>query len=167
MIALDGAVSGALPLERRGLPVASSTIGELVADLASLGGGVWVRGGGSSMSPTIRHHDRVLLIPATSVAPGAIVLVESRGRAVLHRVVRVERETVWTRGDASLVTDEPVATSAIRARAVARERHGRLTALAWVPALGPAALARGLWWTVRRRLTRVVRGARALRELAA
>jgi hypothetical protein len=167
MITLDGTMSDLPSFERRSLPRTPAALGALVGDLVRCGTAVWVRGAGSSMSPTIGHDDRVLLVAPTRLAPGSIVLVETPARVVLHRVVRLADERVWTRGDASLIADDPIPLSAVRARAVARERRGRLTALAWTPGLGPSAYARGLWWSLRRRLTGAARRARAMREAAA
>ncbi|WP_448627167.1 nickel-type superoxide dismutase maturation protease [Geodermatophilus sp. URMC 64] len=67
---------------------------------------------GPSMSPTVRHGDRLLvrrLRPGTRVAPGAVVLARFPSRPellVVKRVQRVEPGGSWVVGDNPLVTDD-------------------------------------------------------------
>ena len=67
---------------------------------------------GPSMSPTVRHGDRLLvrrLPPDGRPAPGTVVLARFAGRPGLLVVKRVRRTVpggVWVEGDNSLVTDD-------------------------------------------------------------
>jgi nickel-type superoxide dismutase maturation protease len=74
----------------------------------------WVlaRVAGPSMSPTVRHGDRLLvrrLRPGAAVAPGTVVLARFPARPELLVVKRVRREAPggsWVVGDNPLVTDD-------------------------------------------------------------
>ena len=67
---------------------------------------------GPSMSPTVRHGDRLLvrrLRPGARPAPGTVVLARFPARPELLVVKRVRRLVpggVWVEGDNSLVTDD-------------------------------------------------------------
>ena len=67
---------------------------------------------GPSMSPTVRHGDRLLvrrLRPGAPVVPGAVVLARFPARPDLLVVKRVERAVPggsWVVGDNPLVTDD-------------------------------------------------------------
>jgi nickel-type superoxide dismutase maturation protease len=77
-------------------------------------GTAWVmaRVAGPSMSPTVRHGDRLLvrrLTPGTAVPPGAVVLARFPSRPELLVVKRVARAVpggAWVLGDNPLVTDD-------------------------------------------------------------
>ncbi len=66
---------------------------------------------GNSMWPIIHDGDVIELAPCCAVpARGAIVLAESAAaRYVVHRVVRVNGERVWLRGDAQTRSEGPIA----------------------------------------------------------
>jgi hypothetical protein len=135
----------------------------LVRQVLAGGGSLWVGAHGPSMSPTVREGDQVLLVPSGDVRRGDVVLAEVSGRGVLHRVVRCDPTHVWTAGDGVPCADPPRPRSSVVARAIARERGGRVTALARDAELGALPLARGLWWTMRLGLARRVRAARSAR----
>jgi nickel-type superoxide dismutase maturation protease len=67
---------------------------------------------GPSMSPTVRHGDRLLvrrLRPGRQVAPGTVVLARFPARPellVVKRVVRAVPGGSWVVGDNPLVTDD-------------------------------------------------------------
>jgi nickel-type superoxide dismutase maturation protease len=73
---------------------------------------VMARVAGPSMSPTVRHGDRLLvrrLAPGTAVPPGAVVLARFPARPELLVVKRVARAVpggAWVLGDNPLVTDD-------------------------------------------------------------
>ena len=138
---------------------------QLVRQVIGEGGSLWIGAQGPSMSPTIRDADHVLLAPVGNLRRGHIVLADVAGRAVLHRVTATDERHVWTAGDGVLCTDPPRLRSSIIARAIARERGGRITALAWQSELGALPLARGLWWEMRLGVARRVRAARAIRDM--
>jgi nickel-type superoxide dismutase maturation protease len=73
---------------------------------------VMARVAGPSMSPTVRHGDRLLvrrLPPGTAVPAGAVVLARFPSRPELLVVKRVARAVpggAWVLGDNPLVTDD-------------------------------------------------------------
>ena len=91
---------------------------------------------GPSMSPTVRHGDRLLvrrLRPGAAVAAGTVVLARFPARPDLLVVKRVRRAVPgghWVEGDNPLVTDDSRAfgTAVVVGRVVARlrPRPGRL-----------------------------------------
>jgi nickel-type superoxide dismutase maturation protease len=105
----------------------------------------WVvaRVAGPSMSPTVRHGDRLLvrrLAPGTAVAAGAVVLARFPSRPELLVVKRVARAVpggAWVLGDNPLVTDDSRAfgRAVPVGRVLARlwPRPGRLPALPGEP----------------------------------
>ncbi|MGY1809623.1 S26 family signal peptidase [Blastococcus sp. SYSU D00669] len=100
----------------------------------------WVlaRVSGPSMSPTVRHGDRLLvrrLRPGAAVAPGTVVLARFPARPellVVKRALRPEPGGCWVVGDNPLVTDDSRAfgVAVPVGRVVARlwPRPGRLDA---------------------------------------
>lgn len=69
---------------------------------------------GESMAPTIRAGDAVVTLSQPFGAPsvGSILLVESEGRRLLHRLARYEEGSLWMKGDASVSGDSrPVSRS--------------------------------------------------------
>jgi peptidase S24-like protein len=102
----------------------------LVLEVLGAGGRMWVRGGGSSMHPTIRAGERVLLEPVCGrPSRGEIVAFRRRSRIFVHRVIRVTDGGILTRGDALLSCDEPVTWDSIIGMVTAVERHGHVMAL--------------------------------------
>ena len=71
--------------------------GSLVRELAQKPGGTWVSCAGRSMEPTIELGDRVRIEACSParVRAGDIVLIESPGGHVLHRVVFCIPATGW------------------------------------------------------------------------
>ena len=100
---------------------------------------------GPSMSPTVRHGDRLLvrrLPPGAPVAPGTVVLARFPARPellVVKRAVRAVPGGAWVVGDNPLVTDDSRAygVAVPVGRVVARlwPRPGRL------PSAPPAVAA--------------------------
>ena len=69
---------------------------------------------GESMAPTIRAGDAVVTLsqPFGTPSVGSILLVESEGRRLLHRLTRYEEGSLWMKGDASVSGDSrPVNSS--------------------------------------------------------
>ena len=70
--------------------------------------------GGESMAPAIRAGDTVVTISTLFGTPsvGSVLLVESEGRRLLHRLDRREGASLWLKGDASASGDSrPITTS--------------------------------------------------------
>ena len=69
---------------------------------------------GESMAPTIRAGDAVVTLsqPFGTPSVGSVLLVESEGRRLLHRLARYEEGSLWMKGDASVSGDSrPVSRS--------------------------------------------------------
>jgi hypothetical protein len=69
---------------------------------------------GESMAPTIRAGDAVVTLsqPFSTPSVGSVLLVESEGRRLLHRLARYEEGSLWMKGDASASGDSrPVSSS--------------------------------------------------------
>ena len=117
-------------------PHSASAPGPVVPALATR----WVlaRVTGPSMSPTVRHGDRLLVHrvrPGTAVPPGSVVLARFPARLDLLVVKRVHHAVEgghWVLGDNPLVTDDSRAfgTAVVVGRVVVRlrPRPGRLPA---------------------------------------
>ena len=96
---------------------------------------------GPSMSPTVRHGDRLLVrrvSPGAAVRPGDVVLARFPSRPDLLVVKRVRRAVPgghWVEGDNPLVTDDSrafgVAVVVGRVLARVRPRPGRLHRGGW------------------------------------
>ncbi|SCX52344.1 nickel-type superoxide dismutase maturation protease [Klenkia marina] len=64
---------------------------------------------GPSMSPTVKHGDRLLVVRSSTAAPGDVVLARFPARPellVVKRVVRPVEGGWWVAGDNPLVTDD-------------------------------------------------------------
>lgn len=141
---------GVLP--KRSLQLSAPDAARLIRDAVHAGGELWVCGSGSSMHPTVRHADLVLVAPLRrSVRRGDIVLVPLGARLMLHRVALVEDDVVVTRGDAREHNDAPIAREKIVARAIAVRQDDVVTPLGLTTRYGVAAFARYLARDVRRR----------------
>jgi hypothetical protein len=69
---------------------------------------------GESMAPTIRAGDTVVTVSPLFGTPsvGSVLLVESEGRRLLHRLARHEGTSLWMKGDASASGDSrPISRS--------------------------------------------------------
>lgn len=73
-----------------------------------------------SMEPTLSTGDLVFVRAADAVAVSDIVVFQTEGRLVVHRVVATDGNVVVTRGDANDVDDAPITASAIKGVVVAR-----------------------------------------------
>lgn len=73
-----------------------------------------------SMEPTLSAGDLILVRETDSVAVGDIVVYQSGGSLVVHRVIHLEEDSVTTQGDANNAPDEPVPLSDIRGSVLLR-----------------------------------------------
>jgi len=110
-------------LSVRDVTVAADQMVRVVREVSLIGGRLWINTTGSSMHPTLLEGDRVLLEPTTRVAHGDIVLVDTGGSPLLHRIVRMHGELITTRGDARMTSDATLPRRDVIARAV-RARRG-------------------------------------------
>lgn len=56
---------------------------------------------GDSMLPTLRHGDRITVLPCdpATLQPGDVIVYQHEGRKIVHRVREVRGGKVWTKGD--------------------------------------------------------------------
>ncbi len=101
--------------------------------------------GGASMRPLLREGcDSVLLGSPATITRGDIVLLKSpEGRILLHRVYKIKKEGLLTRGDAHLDCEGYFPLSCVIARVLTLYR-GERAYPAKSPRLFPLRLAGGL-----------------------
>lgn len=99
---------------------------DLAAEVLASFGAVRLPVTGSSMFPCMQPGD-ILEIrrPAGPIQTGDVVLFESHGRLVVHRVLAHNGDLCVTRGDRLRHPDDPVPAAAILGRVAAIERRGR------------------------------------------
>lgn len=136
---------------------------DLALALLARGATVRARLRGWSMSPFVRDGSAVRIAPADGgrVRPGDLLLVDSGGELMVHRLVARRRRqgALWlvTRGDANPRRDAPVPASAVHGRVVAVGRvslegaTGRLLNGAATVAARFVPAARQAWSAWRRR----------------
>lgn len=72
-----------------------------------------------SMEPTLSVNDLVILKETQNVEMGDVIVYESSGELIIHRVVSVDGDTIITRGDANNIADEPFQVSCVRGKMIA------------------------------------------------
>ncbi|MBR2043575.1 MAG: hypothetical protein IJ946_04480 [Clostridia bacterium] len=81
---------------------------------------------GSSMLPLLRSGDSVTVKKAQAYKKGDVVLFKRDDEGfVLHRIVKIKGDTVYTEGDSLLTRDEPFEKERIIGKAVAFFRKGK------------------------------------------
>ena len=133
-----------------------------VERLLDEGDSVTIRVRGNSMRPLLRNgRDRIILKKATEedLCKGAVMLFRDRGTYCVHRVVRIEGDTVIFAGDGNYRTEERAARRDIMAvmRAVLRPSdrivecasiRWRLQSAVWLAL--PQIVRRGILGVLRR-----------------
>jgi hypothetical protein len=111
---------------------------ELVVNGLAARGRVTIPVSGTSMLPTLRSGERVVLYPVRpeDVRPQDVIAFRASGRLVLHRVHVVFPEWVITAGDNYDLFDPPVPVTAVIG--VARDVPGRSAPRRWPQQPGPA-----------------------------
>jgi len=148
---------------------ASALLPELVESLLARGTRVRLAVGGHSMAPRLRDNDVVTIEPlaGTRVRFGELVLFRDAGGAlVLHRVLRLWRGHLQTRGDASIRLDPVITREQVLGRVSRIERDGRGIDLECAGERVRAALVggvklvcSGVYYKFTRRLARKIAGA--------
>lgn len=72
-----------------------------------------------SMEPTLSVNDLVIIKESDSYEQGDIVIYQSGGILVIHRIIETDGDTVITKGDANNISDEPIEKSAIKGKLIA------------------------------------------------
>ena len=111
-------------------------LADVARDHLGAGRPLHTRVSGHSMWPWLGDGDAVVIVPLVG-APrvGDIVLVETRTRLVLHRVVAIAGDAVTIKGDAEPTVDGQVAR---------RQILGRLDQPAWLARVAPIIAALSL-----------------------
>ncbi|HEX8851080.1 MAG TPA: nucleotidyltransferase family protein [Gemmatimonadaceae bacterium] len=147
--ALD--VSSAPLAALRALAVSDEQLLGLVREVVGGGAPMWIRARGSSMSPTVKDGALVRLVPlpARPLRRGDVVFAVMRGgKAVLHRVLEADAESVLLQGDNMAFPDAPLTRGDVIALADTVQQDTRASAIAARPPLNPSrVLAR---WRSRR-----------------
>lgn len=125
-----------------GEPRVGSPGERLRADL-SAGKAARARVMSGSMLPALRPGDYVRVAPAAGVRRGDVVVAETGGLLVIHRVVALDADTVTCRGDRRRRSDPQLPRAAICGRAV--EVAGRGPVLGGLRGLVQARLCFWLW----------------------
>ena len=66
-----------------------------------------------SMEPTLHVNDVIFVRPAENYQQDDIVVYQSQGMLVVHRIKSIDGDTVITRGDNNNTDDDPIALSAV------------------------------------------------------
>ena len=98
----------------------------MIADVLRRGVAARFHATGDSMHPTIRsgEHLHVKAVDTRSLRVGDVVLAHASRGLTAHRVVRLTRETIITRGDNALRRDGVLHPSDILGRITHVEREG-------------------------------------------
>jgi hypothetical protein len=98
----------------------------MVAELLRSGSAVGFVATGHSMSPTIRSGDRLGAEPLRArPRSGDVLVCESAGRLLVHRLVHTKGGSSVCRGDASPTTDPELADASVLGIVSRIERGGR------------------------------------------
>lgn len=100
---------------------------ELVAEVARRFGEVRLRVTGASMLPAIWPGDVLCVRHCTmsDLQPGQILLFHRQKKLVAHRITRIHRDSVITRGDSVHHDDPPLSEGEIVGQVVSVVRRGR------------------------------------------
>ena len=71
-----------------------------------------------SMEPELSVYDLIAVRPAEDYAVGDVVVYQSRGELIVHRLVELRGDEAVTKGDANPSPDPPISTSQIKGRVV-------------------------------------------------
>jgi hypothetical protein len=140
-------------------PLVRDEMVSLTRDVVGAGAALHVRAPGGSMLPTIPRGALVRIgpVPSGGVTTGDVVLaLTGDGEPVLHRAIAVRRDSILTRGDASINVDPPVPFERVIGVATHVRANGEDRVLGRRPSRSLTVSA----LKVRRRLARMVRRAR-------
>lgn len=146
-------------LAERTLPPVCEVSGPALLEIAraatGTGGCLWIRVTGKSMNPLIRHGDRVLVAPLRAPARvGQIVLLDSGGAPLLHRIVDIDGGWLITRGDSRRSFDPRLPAAAVLGRVMAVRRGDTVLCVAATFSFGLLPLLRGCVWGLRMQVAR-------------
>ena len=151
---------GFTPSSGRPALLKNDSVYSLIKERVESGGSATLTVTGVSMEPLLKNGVTVVeLSAATEIKKYDIVLYKREsGAVVLHRVVKLNGDTVNCRGDNELVTEKGVEKHRIAAIAVTAETEGKRRALH-----GLRHRMYGRWRILRRTVLRIIRGKRGQR----
>lgn len=117
-----------VPMPVRTLEVSPTLLASLVRDATSAGRSTWIKVRGTSMLPTIPRiaEVRVDPVPPAGLQRGDVALVDCPGAGlVMHRVLRIDNDTIHLKGDNRPQADPPVAREAVLGVAAELRTGGR------------------------------------------
>lgn len=71
-----------------------------------------------SMEPALSVDDLILVQACERYAPGDVVVYQDVSSLVVHRIIRIDGDTVTTQGDANNVSDAPISMSDVKGRVI-------------------------------------------------
>ena len=99
-----------------------------------------------SMEPTIGEDDLIIVARRDAYAVDDIVVYQSGGILVVHRIIDINDGMVTTQGDANQAADEPIELSAIKGKVVAIVPFlGSLARILKTPVATIVLLAAAVW----------------------
>jgi len=106
-------------------PMSERSVRWLEQSLRAGNGPEWVTLQGTSMAPSLRPGDRLLVTrvtPHSALQPGELLIVKRAGMLVAHRFVARIASKIVTRGDGASEDDPPIPEQAVLAHVVAVRR---------------------------------------------
>lgn len=115
-----------------------SPTAQLLASFLRDGIDVRVRLSGWSMKPLVPSGSLVRFSPSGKLSLGDVVLARLPNDALLaHRIVAIDGDRIWTKGDACRAADGPISRASVIGRAVSREGFVSLPlSNVWMRAVG-------------------------------
>lgn len=108
------------------MPVSLNTLLPVMEEMLAGGMEVTFTTNGDSMQPLLHNKDSVTVKRADTYRKKDVVLFRRLdGSFVLHRIVKIKGDTVYTQGDSLFSEDSPIETSQILGKAVAFLKKGR------------------------------------------
>ena len=71
-----------------------------------------------SMEPELSVNDMIVVTPQDSYQVGDVVVYQSYGTLIVHRIISIDGESVITQGDANTKPDQPIKLSDIKGEVV-------------------------------------------------
>ena len=69
-----------------------------------------------SMEPTLSVNDLIVVRASDEYAVGDVIVYQSGSNLIIHRIVRLDGDSIVTQGDANNVEDAPVSPAAVKGR---------------------------------------------------
>lgn len=71
-----------------------------------------------SMEPNIRVNDLVIVNSHSNIKENDIVTYENNGSYITHRIVKIDKEKIITKGDANNTEDNPIKRNQIKGKVI-------------------------------------------------